>query len=259
MASPGRRALARELPARQRSHQPRELGRRRWLEELVGEQPKLGERRHDGHHRLRLGRRGCRRSGRRSNLERRVGHRRRGRSCGAPACGGVTDAFNALDPAVWTAVGQAQVVNGRLRVTLSGAFSGVVFATPGSFHDCFASIRLVNGGSTQEAALLIEGGAPLSSEQIGYLGATNTTTQKPATLAMAFASAMYLGIAFHGANVYFLYGSSLSWTLLTSIPRAAWMDVPDNRIGVGITSGAQGTLFIFDDFNVVPIQLADLP
>ena len=175
------------------------------------------------------------------------------------ACGGVTDAFNALDPAVWTTVGQAQVVNGKLRVTLSGAFSGVRFATPGTFHDCFASIRLVTGGSAQEAALLIERVSPFISEQIGYLGVSNTITQKPATLAMANASPQYLGIAFHGANVYFLYRSFLSWTLLASIPRAVWMDVPDNTIGLGVTNGTQGLQFSFDDFNVVPIQLADLP
>ena len=179
---------------------------------------------------------------------------------GAPSeltpCGGVTDMFNTLSPNLWTKVGGVQAQNGVIFVGTFGMTSGLRLTSLTSYHECYASIRVLGGSGGTEADLLVEqGGGPLFEE----IALTNAVlSQKPTTMASLNLSASSLGIAFHGAKVYFLYQEVQVWSVLASMLRPAWMDNADNAIGFGVSGGIGGSRN-FDDFNVKPIVLADLP
>ncbi len=179
---------------------------------------------------------------------------------GAPSeltpCGGVTDSFNTLDANVWTEVGSVQAQNGKIVVNTFGMTSGLRLTSLTSYHECYASIRVLGGSGSTEADLLVEHGGGSQFEEIAL--ANSVLSQKPTTMASLNLSASYLGIAFHGAKVYFLYQGFQGWAVLASMPRALWMDNADNAIGFGLSGGLGGSRN-FDDFNVKPIVLADLP
>ena len=72
----------------------------------------------------------------------------------------------------------------------------------------------------------------------------------------------YFGMAFHGSSVHFFYKDAVNpaaWTLFATVPRQAWMDAPaSTTLSFGVVAMSSDSAF-FDDFNVVPITLANLP
>ncbi len=185
---------------------------------------------------------------------------------GAPAeltpCGGVTDGFNSgISNAVWTVQGNATGINARVRMNVvPGQTSELRLSALETYQECYASIRLLGGGNLSTMFLeVFRVPAPMSRERLTYASMTGLIQETTAGIAVP-ANPSYLGLAFHGSLVHFLYKSGFgAWTPLGSIPRDAWMDaLPDNSIGFGVVGNNGSDTVNFDDFNVDPIHLADL-
>jgi hypothetical protein len=178
-------------------------------------------------------------------------------------CGSVTDNFNnGVAQGIWAATNGAQGVNGRVRFNVvAGQTAALHLSNPATYAECYASVRLLQAGNQAITFLEVAGLPTLSNrERLQFRSnqALVSSEKYPALNAMGFASE--LGIALHGAQVFFLYKSlGGSWVKLGAVPRDAWMDaVNGSTIGFGAVGTNGSELVNLDDFNVDPIVLADL-
>lgn len=178
-------------------------------------------------------------------------------------CEGVIDTFDAgFDSTVWTTNNNPKFVN--MSVSMSNAATVTVFTKTKTIpSECYASIRIVatTGGSINDLLGFTSGFPGLFL--MNYLPSNHSLTTSGNELAPKVIGAKpdAIAIAVHGPSLYLLYAMTpgAPWQLYGTVPRPAWMDANPSEVVFGVISGGNGQSAIYDDFNVVPVALSDVP
>jgi hypothetical protein len=174
-------------------------------------------------------------------------------------CANTTDTFATLDATKW-AFSNATSGMGDLVLSPLGS-TGPALAklkATQTLDECFTTVKVTNQeNGTTARMIILDTTNVLNREEVGYdQSAGNILVDMSATGAAAQPD--YLGIALHGGHVYFFYAHSTTWTFVTKVARPAWMDGTTDAPTIRCDA-LTGKTCRFDDFNVKPLVLADLP
>lgn len=176
-------------------------------------------------------------------------------------CGGLTDTFDSFDGSKWTKVGTVDEQMKMLHETFSDGtpFTEARTKAGAHFEECYATIKVVTYPPETTVYLAVEeqkmGGG---SQEIAY-DAKGSDVFTPNFNDQLSADPRYLGIAFHAGQIYFLHNTNGAWTVVSSNARPAFLDDgPNDVIAIGLEKGSDGDEAFFDDYDVVPIHVADL-
>lgn len=188
---------------------------------------------------------------------------------GAPPlapCGIASDTFDNLDPGVWTALGSVSNSGNKITITTNNTgFAGLGLTAGATYENCYASIEVVststdpNGRAYLGLADLVTLNNSLAAQYLGNHNPTQVAAQ-PGINPIDAANVTHLGVVFYMGSTRFLYGDSAGWHQFGKVPRAGWQDdaVPDH-VGFGVVFAMNNKSAVFDNFNVRPITLGDIP
>jgi hypothetical protein len=170
-------------------------------------------------------------------------------------CGALVDTFVTLDPGHW----QAQHATGQsghvvLEPLGSNNRAWIDLQPSGQYDECYTSFEIVSAADTNLTAFgFFDGGQDTG---IGYVKSGNAISVD-FMFEQTAATVTHLGIALSAGKLYYFYYDG-AWHLAAQKARPSFMNNGGNDT-IEIECVGNGEACVIDDFNVVPIQLSDLP
>jgi hypothetical protein len=166
---------------------------------------------------------------------------------------------------IWKTSGNINPGGGHITATVMGGNAAMSLTAGGTYDECYVSVAIQGTPSDQNGRVILglndhvanglddalyEQHSP-NPQVVATPGGTAAHPPSGATT--------HLGIAFHASKTYYLWGDATTWHAYTSLPRGAWQDdAADDYFYFGIVA-MDGKSAVFDDFDVRPISVGDLP